>query len=328
MSQVFKIRILLVICLILLFHSASFSQTEKQIVPGDLKQQTIVTEPATLRKGFLRAGILLNYRVADRFFTESGAKEYYTSSTWNSKAAYNITVQYGLTDRLQLDLSAEYLNLRRESQSTDNVSLNSTSTVVTTEQKGLGLGDTHFSASYQVIPENNNKVSMTGKIRLTIPTGEKNPTDIINENEYDLPVGDGTFALLTGLMARTIVYPYSFTGYLQYVYNFEGTKIIDLADTKETNFRFGNMIEAGLSANLHLNEWIVMANELNFYHEGKGKINDVYSPRLPASWAASYQPNLIFQVKKFRLGESVKIPLKGRNVPADPLYVIMIQYVF
>ncbi len=311
-----------------LLHAASYSQTEKQIVPGDLKQQTIVTEPATLRKGFLRAGIVLNYRVADKFFTETGSKEYYTSSTWNSKASYNVTLQYGLTDRLQLDLSAEYLNIRKESQSTDNVSLTGTSTVVSSEQKGLGLGDTHFSVNYQIIPESKYKVSMTGKIHLTIPTGEKNPTDIISENEYDLPVGDGTFAVSTGLMIRSIVYPYSFTGYVHYTCNFEGTKIIELADTKETKFRFGNMIEAGMSANLHLNEWIVMANELNFYHEGKGKINGVFSSRLPSSWAASYQPNLIFQVKRFRLGESVKIPLKGRNVPADPLYVVMIQYVF
>ena len=86
-----------------LLHATSYSQTEKQIVPGDLKQQTIVTEPATLRKGFLRAGILLNYRVADKFFNDSGTKEYYTTSTWNSKAAYNVTLQYGLTDRLQLE---------------------------------------------------------------------------------------------------------------------------------------------------------------------------------------------------------------------------------
>jgi len=28
------------------------------------------------------------------------------------------------------------------------------------------------------------------------------------------------------------------------------------------------------------------------------------------------------------LGESVRIPLKGKNVPADPLYVMMVQYVF
>lgn len=328
MNQQIKIRGWLIISLIIFLDAASYSQTEKQVVPGDLKQQTIVTEPATLRKGFLRAGILLNYRVADKFFNDSGTKEYYTTSTWNSKAAYNVTLQYGLTDRLQLDLSTEYLNIRRESQSTENVSLTSTSTIVSSEQKGLGLGDTHVSVSYQVIPESRNKVSMTGKVHLTIPTGEKNPTDIISENQYDLPVGDGTFALSTGVMIRSIVYPYSFTGYINYTYNFEGTKIIELADARETKFRFGNMIEVGLSANLHLNEWIVMANELNFYQEGKGKINDIYSTRLPSSWAASYQPNLIFQVKRFRLGESVKIPLKGRNVPADPLYVVMIQYVF
>jgi len=328
MNHQSKIRALLIILLLVIVQSTSYAQTEKQIVPADLKQQTLVTEPATLRKGFLRAGVLLNYRVADRFFNETGAKEYYISSTWNSKASYNLTLQYGLTDRLQLDLSAEYLNIRKESQSTDNVSLTTTSTEISSEQKGLGLGDTHFSVNYQIIPETRYKVSMTGKLQLTIPTGEKNPTDVISVNEYDLPVGDGTFALSTGLMVRSIVYPYSFTGYIHYTYNFKGTKIIDLTDAKETDFRFGNLIEAGMSANLHLNEWIVMANEFNFYHEGKGRINDLLSSRLPSSWAASYQPNLIFQVKRFRLGESVKIPLKGRNVPADPLYVVMIQYVF
>ena len=79
--------------MIISVHVSTYSQTENQVVPGDLKQQTIVTEPATLMKGFLRAGILLNYRVADRYFSESGSKEYYTSSTWNSKAAYNVTLQ-------------------------------------------------------------------------------------------------------------------------------------------------------------------------------------------------------------------------------------------
>ena len=198
MNRLFYIRSLMLLCMIISVHVSTYSQTENQVVPGDLKQQTIVTEPATLMKGFLRAGILLNYRVADRYFSESGSKEYYTSSTWNSKAAYNVTLQYGLTDRLQIDVYTEYLNIKRESQSIDNVSVSGATTIVKTEQKGMGIGDSHLALNYQFIPEDRYKVSLTGKIHLTVPTGEKNPTDIISDNEYDLPVGDGTYALSAG----------------------------------------------------------------------------------------------------------------------------------
>ncbi|HRT90726.1 MAG TPA: hypothetical protein P5257_11490, partial [Bacteroidales bacterium] len=60
--------------------AVSFSQTEKQLMPSDLKQQTIVTEPVTLRKGFLRVGSMLNYRVADKYFSDDGVKKYYLSN--------------------------------------------------------------------------------------------------------------------------------------------------------------------------------------------------------------------------------------------------------
>jgi hypothetical protein len=305
-----------------------YCQTENQLVPVDLKQQTIVTEPVTLRKGFLRAGILLNYRVADKYFNDSGNKEYYVGSTWSSKSAYNLTLQYGLTDRFQIDISAEYLNIQKQSKSTELVAATNTTRIVVSEQKGLGLGDTHLAFNYQLLPETGYKISLTGGMKITLPTGKKNPTNIISVNQYDLPVGDGAYALAANLFARSIVYPYSFTGHLGYSYNFSGTKIINPGDNSESKFRSGNMTEAGLSANIHLNEWIVLANELNFYHKGAGKIDNVDTPRIPASWAFSYQPNLVFQVKRFRLGESVKIPIKGKNVPADPLLVIMIQYLF
>jgi len=49
---------------------------------------------------------------------------------------------------------------------------------------------------------------------------------------------------------------------------------------------------------------------------------------MKCSWALSYLPNLVFQVKKFRLSESVSIPVFGRNVPADALFVLRIQYIF
>ena len=216
---------------------------------------------------------------------------------------------------------------RQESQSTELVAATNTTKVIV-KQKGIGFGDSYVSLKYQLIPEAKYKVSLTGVLNITFPTGEKNPKNIISANQFDLPVGDGTYALAFSLSARSILFPYSFTGFLSYTNNFPGTKIINAADLIQRQFRFGNLLEGGLSANLHLNEWIVMANEVNFYHEGKGKIDNVGSSVMPESWAASYVPGLIFQVKRFRLGESVKIPVRGKNVPADPLYVMMVQYVF
>ena len=318
----------IIIYLLMTLAAGSYSQTEKLLVPSDLKQQTVVTEPVTLRKGFFRAGLLLDYRVADRFFNDSGEKEYYQSSTWGSKSAYGITLQYGISDRLQIDLVSEYLNKLQETQNTEIDAVTNTSTVTVSKQKGLGLGDSHIALKYQVIPEIERKFSLSGRLRFTVPTGEKNPSNIKNENQFDLPVGDGTFAVSLNISARKIAYPYSFSGFAAYTYNFNGTKIFNTITQIEREFRYGNLFETGLSANLHLNEWIVFGNEINFYREGQGEIENITSDLLPSSLALSYEPGLIFQVHKFRLSETVKIPVVGRNVPADPLFVLMAQYIF
>jgi len=318
----------ILICLLIAFASESFSQTEKLLVPSDLKQQTIVTEPVTLRKGFLRAGLLLDYRVADRFINDAGGKEYYQSNSWGSKSAYGITLHYGITDRLQIDLVSEYLNKLQEIQNTEIDAETNTSTVTITKQKGLGLGDSHIAFRYQVIPEIERKFSLTGRLRITVPTGEKNPRNIKSENQFDLPVGDGTFAVSLNLSLRKIAYPYSFSGYAAYTYNFNGIKIFNTVTRIERQFRYGNLFETGICGNFHLNDWIVFGNEVNFYTEGQGEIENIASDLLPASFALSYEPSLIFQVHRFRLGETVRIPVTGRNVPADPLYILTAQYVF
>jgi hypothetical protein len=317
-----------IIYLFMALTSAGYSQTEKLLVPSDLKQQTIVTEPVTLRKGFFRAGLLLDYRVADRFLNDSWKKEYYSSNSWGSKSAYGITIQYGITDRLQIDLISEYMNKLQETQTTEINAVTNASVTSVSKQKGLGLGDSHLALKYQIIPEIERKFSLSGRLRITVPTGEKNPSNIKSENQYDLPVGDGTFSTSLNVSARKIAYPYSFSGYIAYTYNFNGEKIFNTITRIERQFRYGNLFETGLSGNLHLNEWIVFGNEINLSREGKGEIENIESDLLPSSLALSYEPGLIFQVHRFRLTETVRIPVTGRNVPADPLYVLTAQYVF
>jgi hypothetical protein len=302
------------------------AQTEKQLVPSDLKQQTIVTEPVTLSKGFLRIGAVANYRVADRQFNDDRQKEYFPYNVWNSKSAFNISVQYGMNDRMEIGIVTEYMYNRLNSQSTSVEGGSSNS--IQTKLKGIGFGDTRLDLKYQVLPEKKYKVSLTSYLSAMIPTGQKNPRNIKSAEEYDLPVGTGNYSASAELYARTIIYPYSFTGYLKYIYNFSGTKKINATDIIERHFRFGNRYETGVSANLLLNDWIVISNEINYYYEGQGTIDNVISATLPCSWCLSYIPNLVFQVKKFRLSESVTIPVWGRNVPADALFVLRMQYIF
>jgi hypothetical protein len=302
-------------------------QTEKLIVPSDMKQQTVVTEPVTLRKGYLRTGTVMDYRVADKLFDAEGNKIYYSKSSWGSQSAFGLTVQYGISDRLEADIFTEYRNNLVETQ-TSQVSAVTNKTVITnSRQKGIGVGDSRLQLSYQVIPERESRFAMTANLLLTVPTGKKNPVNIKSESEYDLPVGNGTYALGLNITARKVLYPYSFSGYLAYTNSFNGKKIFNTLTRVETRFRLGNLFESGINANLHLNEWIVLGNEVNYYHEGDGRIENQPSPRLPSSWAFSYSPRLIFQVHRFRISESVMVPLKGKNVPADPLYVMTIQLV-
>lgn len=322
-----KRRIIIISYLVLSTYLVH-GQTEKLIVPSDLKQQTVVTEPLSIQKGFFRAGTLINYRVADRLFTDEGVKEYYRNTSWGSKASYGIIFQYGLTNRLQFDIVTEYLNNKQEVRK-ENVNTSTNTTVITSEkQKGLGFGDSHLSLKYQLLTERNGRTGIAIHTTLTIPTGEKNPTNIKSENQYDLPVGDGTYAISMSLNGRKVLYPYSFEGYCSFTHNFTGEKKLTSVALTETSFRMGNVVEAGVTVNLHLNEWIVLGNEVNFYHEQQGIINDTPSSLIPESWALSYEPGLIFQVHRFRLGESVRIPVKGRNVPADPLFLLSAQYVF
>jgi hypothetical protein len=328
MTRTFEKILLLLFLAELLGSGTLYCQTEKQLVPSDLKQQTIVTEPVTLYKGFLRIGAVANYRVADKYFSDDCNKEYFSYNVWGSKSSFNLTLQYGLNDRMEIGVVTEYMNNRVESQSVEVDAGTNTSTTVQTTQKGIGFGDTHLDIKYQLVREKTHRVSLTSQLGVTLPTGEKNPKNVKSAQQYDLPVGTGNYAATASLFARAILYPYSFTAYLKYIYNFSGSKKIYATDVNERNFRFGNRYETGVSTNLHLNDWIVMSNDIYCFYEGKGTIDNVVSASMPVSWSVAYVPNLVFQVKKFRLSEAVSIPVWGRNVPADPLFVLRMQYIF
>jgi hypothetical protein len=324
-------RIMKKILIILLVSSAwltAAAQFEKIIQPSDLKQQTIINEPVTLRKGFLRTGIELSYTVKDKYFNNEAGREYRPASIWGVFYNYDLGLQYGLSDRVEIDIYVPLVNNRNEGTTQKIQPVLNTDDSEPTSQKSRGLGDCNLVIFYQIIPEKEKRFSLTLVGDLSVPTGKKDISDIKNTYNYNLPTGEGNFRAGSGLYARKILYPYSFSGGVAYYYNFSGTKLINPEDPRQTKFKSGNMILASGSFNLHLNEWIALANEIHFMHQSEGREEYMVIRTVKPRWDINYMPRLVFQIRRFRVSQFVMIPLLGRNMDADPKYSMSVQYTF
>jgi hypothetical protein len=314
--------------ILFLISFAGFGQTEKIINPSDLKQQTVITEPLSLNKGFTRVGLAYSYSALDKYFNRDGKKKYSPESTWGIVSGAQIMVQYGITDRLMAEVGVPFrvdvtnYHWRVYAPNLDYLEISDMSV------RGSGLADLYLSGTFQVIPSSSHNFSLKTSLDVTIPTGRKNPENVVSAYDYDAPTGYGVFVLTPRITARLVHYPYSWVVYVQYSYNFSGSRIISPGDAVERNYRYGNNIYAGGGVNLHLNEWIALTNDLVYSYTGKGEIQNVSASNLTTNYTFSYQPRLIFQIRRFRLGEAVNIPLKGRLAGADPLYVLIAQYIF
>ncbi len=319
------------ILLIYLLLSASFSvkgQVEKLILPSDLKQQTIVTEPVTLRKGYLRAETNIIYIASDKYFNNSGEKEYYTGSSWGSKYKYSLSLKYGISDRMEIDVFVPFVNRREADYLLWKSPVTNQDLSISADLRGRAISDCSLMLKYQIIPEKEQQASLSVFSEIYFPTGPKNPTNIKDFNDYHLPTGTGHYSAGLWLYANWIRYPYSYSITTNYYYNFRGSKLMYADDISETKFKNGNMTQLGGSFNCHLNEWIALANELYGIYFSKGEENNGIITIIDAAWEIDYIPKLVFQVRRFRISEFVLIPLFGKNIGADPAYSFSLGYTF
>jgi hypothetical protein len=319
---------LLLFYLILSAGHISRAQVEKLILPSDLKQQTIVTEPVTLRKGFVRAETNITFNASDKYFNDSRKKEYYIGSSWGSRYQYNFNLQYGISDRIEIDVYIPFVNQRNDYYFVSRMPVANQDASISSDLRGRALGDCSLFFRYQVIPEKEKRTSLSIFSEIYFPTGPKNPTDIKDFNDYHLPTGTGHYSAGLWLYANWIHYPYSYTIIGNYYYNFRGSKRMSADDAVETKFKNGNMARLGGRFNCHLNEWIVLVNEVSGFYYSKGEENNGTIVTIDPAWEIDYVPRLVFQVRRFRIVEFVEVPLIGKDIGADPIYSLSVGYTF
>jgi hypothetical protein len=306
-------------------------QVEKMVIPSDLKQKTIVTEPSTLNRGFLRAGLSASFQSFDRLFDLNGDRGYLlNSNTWRKSWTYYCNIEYGLTDRIQLSLSQPFIN--GQTFISYNIiagPVSEADTTISGRSKEQGFCDLTAGVSYQILKERERVPSITASINVTFPTGRKKMKNVIDQLEYNGPTGSGYYSLMVNVKSRKIFYPYSATFEATYLYTSRGKKEL-IAGQGEVEYNIFDELTFSGGFYAHLNDWIVVGNQLLFL-KPVGEITFYYDPPStgkPDSWVFSYDPEIFFQIRRFRFYEKTMIPLFGKDGSADPVYFIGLQYMF
>ncbi|UCH15761.1 MAG: hypothetical protein JSV22_07280 [Bacteroidales bacterium] len=324
-AHLYRNRILLLTLVIVFCIASTYAQTEKHLLPTEIKEQTIITEPATLQKGFLRSGFIFSHSFTEKIFNENNEKISPFGSISALTRSIALHANYGLTDRLQINLRIPYKSDKMSSSSIQEWPGEDTIVLYNWQQDAIGLSDIELGVYYQVLAEKQQRPSITLRATYRFNTGEKNPTNVRDQNNYDAPPGTGEPRLSLDVHFRKVIYPYSFTFTTEYIYYFGGNKVFIPGENK-LSFRTGNIISLSGSANFHVNEWIALVNDIKYFYGGEDKVEGVTI--LSKRWAFIYHPYLYFQIKRFRLAQSVEIPVKGCAYTADPQYILILQYQF
>ncbi|MEZ5001050.1 MAG: hypothetical protein R2744_08180 [Bacteroidales bacterium] len=53
---------------------------------------------------------------------------------------------------------------------------------------------------------------------------------------------------------------------------------------RKTDFKYGNRFNAGVSFNFHINDWVAVTNDLNYFSTGKGEQQNLTADELYTKW--------------------------------------------
>jgi hypothetical protein len=156
-------------------------QVADGLTPLQRKQLTVLSEPATLYKGFLRIGYNVKYSPPGRSFDEKGKIR--TPSEVNFAGNFmdhSLSVSYGVFDRLEISVKLPYVN--------DNlrglIELNNTNNLqqkVNFDIERRGFKDLQAKVKFQVVKESTSIPSLVAMIQADFPTGNNKRSMVIDE---------------------------------------------------------------------------------------------------------------------------------------------------
>lgn len=311
----------------------AYGQSAEGLTPLERKQLTVLSEPATLYKGFLQVGYNFKYSSPGRLFDNNG--DITTPNDFNytgDNLDHIFRIAYGISDRIQLSVSIPYTNSELEALLQFNETGNQL-TAIKIDVNKKGFTDLQTEAKFQLIKESRTFPSIVAGLGAYFPTGNNERSFTTDPNtgdaKYDDITGGVGTSLLGTLQLRKIMYPYLLS--LEFTY-FKGTD--------------GEIIENGQSidvigadsqiwqfvAGMHLNEWITFTNKIYFQ---RLSFNSEIEPNetIPIFDTSkkdllTFDPTLSFQFGRIRSEQFISIPVAGKNSGAELEYSMSLQYTF
>ena len=119
----------------------SYSQEEDKLLVSEIKQSTVITQPATLNKGFFLLGsTFMHVMIADKMFSDNGKKEYVVQNLSSRNSIEYLHFHYGLTNRIELAFDLPYKITSISKSIIQEVPLLDTAITTKFKLKGKGNG--------------------------------------------------------------------------------------------------------------------------------------------------------------------------------------------
>ncbi len=329
------------------------AQVQEQLTPAEQKAQTIVTQPITIQKGFLRITGGVRYEVFSQTYDGNGArvdnveKGFFAAKNTTSLAyTYDLSATFGITDRLQATAGIPYLITRKYSsfrvtQEDFNDTTNEIAATAGAQRKlfNSGIGDLRVDLQYQVIREQGTRPGVVLGIGAQFPTGRDHPVRVVDEYDYIPAVGSGETFILPTLLMRRINYPFSYSLLVDYRHSFGGRKKLPpyplylLIDpgfiTREYLVKSPGRLGVEATLNFHVNEWIAFGNIVTYTASGAREVSlDSHRIEFLETWGVDYLPSIVFQIRRYRVNQMLRVPLMGKNWPADISFAASVGYTF
>jgi hypothetical protein len=302
-------------------------QTEKQILPEELKQQTIVEEPLTLPKGFLRLSLSYNYTVLDKLFNENWKKVHIQDLGNSSQTSdYGFYLLYGLTNRLQINAYTQYTKNNIYVGYTGYVPSLDTMAVRMKSNVVKGFQDLNIDIKYQLLEETPSHPSLVLWMGIILPTASKTPQDPDSPGSVAASLGDGVFKFSPSVSLKKRLFPYYLEFSASLLYSLKGKKKFEYNGVEES-FQNGSIFYFDGTFGVQFNDWLVFANALSYTYVAKSDLPAKYDNPYNGGQLIKYQPSIYFQIKRIRFVENVSFPIFGKTLNADPQYSIILQYI-